>query len=122
MNLKNAGSKENDEGRTMTDSELSDTLKEMVEQLARLSRAVEELNEVRRHMVNSGLVEEQTVTVVRRLTERWRESVEGIMRLREMIENMTQINTAMHRSFDDLYRMLHASASCPVKEKKGPND
>ena len=84
--------------------------------VSELSTAFAELKETRSAMITATALEEQTNSVVRRLTEKWRENTEEITKLREQVETSVNTMNSMKRSFDLLYAQLADIIHCPFPD------
>lgn len=108
-----------DENRSeqLGDQTVDDIVKELrqvVDQLQRLSGAFAELQETRRQLTTASALEEQTVAVVRRLNDKWRENTDAVSRLHESVENLNAFSINMKKSFDMLYNQLIDIIHCPI--------
>lgn len=81
-----------------------------------IKKSIEELSATRKQLVTSFAMEEQTVSVVRRLNEKWRENTDEISKLKEHLENMTSEARHMNHSFKLLYDRLIDVINCPFPE------
>ena len=79
----------------------------------RLEAAIKELHTARRQLINSFSLEEQTVSVIKRLTDKWRETGENVVVLAEKVEMLYQSDLNMQRTFSLLYERLRDVIDCP---------
>lgn len=82
-------------------------------QFEQLAAWHEELRTARKHLVTATALEEQTLSIAGRLNEKWHENTDAILRLREVIENMSAQLLAMSARFDLVYEKLHDALNCP---------
>lgn len=83
-------------------------------QLEQLSAWHEELKAARKHITAATALEEQTLSIVGRLNEKWRENTESILRLRETLENLSAHGLVLSTKFDLLYEHLSGIFDHPV--------
>jgi hypothetical protein len=91
-------------------------------QCERLLAAVETTAETRRSLVNSAAIEEQTISVIRRLTDRFKEREENISRILEKVENLVEETHLMARHFHTLEERLDEAIHCPMKPIPPPEE
>lgn len=84
-------------------------------QCERLLAAIELTSETRRSLVNNAAIEEQTISVIRRLTDRFKEREENITRILDKVEALTEQTHLMARHFHTLEERLDEAIHCPMK-------
>lgn len=99
--------------------ELKAGLRQISSQMDMLSKACNEFTAARRALTSSSAMEEQMVSVVRGLNDRWREHTDAITRFREAMDHMTATTSGMRKAFDLLYNALIEASYCPMHGKKG---
>lgn len=92
---------------------LKETVDRVTAKLEDLSLWYEELKDARKHVTTTTALEEQTLSIVARLNEKWRENTESIIRLRESVEQLAAHNLSMGSKFELLYDKLLDVIKCP---------
>lgn len=94
---------------------MADEMEKLTLLCERLLAAVDLTNETRRSLVNNAAIEEQTISVIRRLTDRFKEREENISRMSEKVESLTEKVHLMARHFHTLEERLDETIHCPMR-------
>ena len=89
-------------------------------QCERLLSAIESAIEIKRALAGYATIEEQTITVLRRLTDRFRDRDEALGRAIDKLESLSEQVHLMAKNFEILEGRLDDAINCPMnpKEKK----
>jgi phage shock protein A len=81
--------------------------------LDKLLKAIEATDTMRKQLVSVNAIEEQTVSVVRRLADKWRENTDEVTRMREKIDRFEGDVVMMGKHFHILSDRLNDVIDCP---------
>jgi Mg2+ and Co2+ transporter CorA len=89
-------------------------------QCERLLAAIEETTVIRRSLVSAAAIEEQTISVIRRLTDRFKEREENIGRVLDQVQELVSEVHLMTRHFHTLEERLIDAIHCPMRPPEHP--
>lgn len=81
--------------------------------LDKLLKAIDATDNMRKQLVSVNAIEEQTVSVVRRLADKWRENTDEVTRMRERLDKFEGDVVMMGRHFHVLSERLQDVIDCP---------